>query len=441
LPIASAGIRTRSGLETSVILPEVPIKQNAAWPAIRGLLRDRPFRAFLIANTTERFAASAMTVMVSFQIYQITQTPWSLGWLGLVEAVPGVTLILYGGHIADVHSRRKIALITGAMLTVLAGSLALASTTSSTILLPVIYIVAFLSACVRAFESPAATGLQAQILPLGELVRGVSLLNSIARLADVIGPVIGGFAWATLGPVGIFAIIAGLFALSTLVLAMGVPERGASYGAGSEGNAWQRIIEGIRYVMHNEILLGSMMLDLFAVFFGGVTALLPIFATDILHAGPTGFGLLRAASSAGSVVAALAAARHPPQRRAGLALHWAVGGFGLAVIIFGFSRNLSLSLAMLFLAGLCDGLSVVVRQSIMRLVSPERLRGRISAVRSVFVGSANELGAFESGMAAGLLGTTWAVVGGGLITLAVVGVTASRAPRLRRLNLRHLAPQ
>ena len=200
-----------------------------------------------------------------------------------------------------------------------------------------------------------------------------------------------------------------------------------------------RIAEGLRYVFHDQILLGSMALDLFAVFFGGATALLPVFATDILHVGPVGFGLLRSASAGGSLAAALMAGRFLPQRQAGKALLAVIGGFGVSMVVFGLSRDLALSLLALFVAGLCDGTSVVIRRAILRLASPDPMRGRIAAVKSVFVGSSNELGAFESGMAAALIGAAPAVWAGGLVTLGIVAFTAWRAPLLRRLDLVRLA--
>jgi MFS family permease len=199
-----------------------------------------------------------------------------------------------------------------------------------------------------------------------------------------------------------------------------------------------RIIEGIRIVWHDEILIGSMALDLFAVFFGGATALLPIFATEILHVGPAGFGLLRAAQSLGALAAMLVAVRHPPRRHAGLALFAAIAGFGVAIITFALSTSFVLSFLALAVAGMCDGVSMVVRQAIQRLMVPGPMRGRISAVRSVFINASNELGDVESGVLASVAGPVATVWIGGVITLGVVAVTAIRAPRLRRLNLAEL---
>ncbi len=405
---------------------------------ILDLLRGRDFRSFLLANAFERVAASGMTVLLGFQVYALTHKPLDLGWLGLAEAIPGVTLVLYGGHIADRISRRRIVLATSAMLTLLAAALAALSGLPRATLLGGIYVIAFLSGVVRAFENPAASGMEAQVVPLAQLMRGVALLATTGRLADVFGPILAGFAWAAIGARDTYAAIAVLFALTCVMLAF-VSERPPPAHAKGDNDTWRRMWEGVRYVFRDQILVGSMALDLFAVFFGGATALLPAFATDILHVGPTGFGLLRAASGAGSMVAALVAARLVPERRAGLILHAVVGGFGISMVVFGFSRSLWLSLAALFVAGICDGLSMLIRRAILRLASPEPMRGRIAAVKSVFVGSSNEIGAFESGFLASLIGTTASVWAGGLVTLGIVGFAAWKLPKLLKLDFATLA--
>jgi hypothetical protein len=250
--------------------------------------------------------------------------------------------------------------------------------------------------------------------------------------------VLAGFAWATLGALLTYATIAALLLLSAAWMLLGIRDRPALPRSSHDGT-WRRIIEGVSYVFRDEILLGSMALDLFAVFFAGANALLPIFANDILHVGPEGFGLLRSASAAGALVAALAATRLLPARRAGIALHAIIAAFGLCIIIFALSRNFALSLAALFLAGLCDGTSMVIRHAILRLASPDALRGRIAAVKNVFTGSSNELGTFQSGLTASLLGASPTLCLGGAITLGLVGVVAWRARSLRGIDLEKLA--
>ncbi len=403
------------------------------------LLRDPVFRAFLAANMAERFAAAAMTVLLGFQVYELTHDPLDLAWLGLVEAIPGISLVLYGGHLADRRSRRRIMLVAAALLSVLAAGVAVVSGGQHRHALALLFLLAFLAGVVRAFENPASSGLEAQVVPIQQVLPGIALLATTGRLADVLGPVAGGLAWGTLGPVWTYSAIAAVFAASCVAILLGVPEQPLPNRGPDGQSTVQQIAEGVRYVARDQILLGSMLLDLFAVFFGGATALLPVFATSILHVGPVGFGLLRSASAAGSLLAALLAGRLLPQRRAGQVLLAVIGGFGVSIVVFGLSRSLPLSLAALFAAGLCDGISVVIRRAILRLASPEGMRGRIAAVKSVFVGSSNELGAFESGVAASLLGASAAVWGGGLVTLGIVAATAWWAPRLRRLDLVDLA--
>jgi MFS family permease len=403
------------------------------------LLRNRDFRSFLIANALERFAASAMTVLLGLHVYELTHNLLDLGWLGFAEALPSLTLALYGGHVADRHSRRRIVMITATLLAILAACLAVI-TGAGVVGLETILLVAFLSGVIRAFESPAASGMEAQVVPVGHLMRGVSALVTTGRLADMVGPAVGGIAWSLVGREATYATIAVLFALAGAVLLADGRERPFAPPEGvHEEGIWTRIAKGLRFVFRDQVLAGSMALDLFAVFFGGATALLPAIATDVLHAGPTGLGLLRSSVSAGSLIAALGASRFIPTRRAGWVFNGVVAGFGVSMVVFGFSRSLPLSLAALFSSGLCDGVGMIIRRAIIRLATPDALRGRVSAVRMIFVGSSNELGALESGIAASLLGAAPAIWGGGLVTLAIVGVTVLIAPKLRGLDIDALA--
>ena len=402
-----------------------------------SLLRDPVFRAVMVSGVLGRFGASAFGVLLGFQVFEVTGDPLDLGLLGLIEAVPGIGLVLYGGHVADRLRRRSILLVTSALFVVLALAAAGASAWTPGRVGP-LFGVAFLLGVVRAFEDPAASGLEAAVVPLRGLVRGMALLATTGRLAGVLGPVLGGFAWAWLGPVATYGAIGAVFAASFAAL-LPVPDAAQPAVEHDGQPALVRIIEGVRFVFRDQVLLGSMLLDLFAVFFGGATALLPAVAAGILHVGPVGFGLLRGASAAGSLVAAVLAARLLPERRAGWALIWVIGGFGVSIIVFGLSSVLWLSLAALFAAGFCDGLSVVIRRAILRLAAPEGMRGRIAAVKSVFVGSSNELGAFESGVAASLLGVSAAIWSGGVVTLLIVAGTAALMPKLRRMDLGAMA--
>lgn len=405
-----------------------------------GPLRDPlwsngEFRAFAAANFVERFAAAAITVMLAFHVYDVRNEPLDIALLGFVQVIPAVTLSLHGGDVADRLPRRTIVLVTTFLLAVLAAILALASQWDGPGMLGILLVAAFVSASLRAYFNPAAVGLEAQVLPVEQVLRGVPILSTTARIADMLGPVAMGFLWAWAGAGATYATLATLFAIGCFVYFAGIgPKPILVRGDGT--SPITRIRDGIVFVFQNQVLIGSMALDLFAVFFGGAASLLPIFATDILDAGPQGFGLLRGAIAAGSLVAAFAAIRFMPKEQAGLALHGIIAGFGVSMIVFGLSTSFWLSMAALFCAGICDGLSMVLRHAILRLASPEHMRGRIAAVRMVFVGCSNELGAVQSGVMTSLLGPARAVVTGGMLTLAVVGVVAWRMPMLRSLDLR-----
>jgi MFS family permease len=402
--------------------------------ALIELLRLKELRAFLVSAALASLAESALAVVLGVHVYALTHDALALGWLGLVEAIPAIGLVLVGGHVADRASRRRAAVAARAGMAVLAALLALTASTG----LLLFYAIAFLVGAVRAFEDPAVTGLEAEILPRGErMMNAVSLVASVGRVAGLAGPVLGGFAYELAGPVPTFVAVAVLLLGSALALQLGVATRAVPVHAG-EG-ALAAIGEGLRYVFRSQIIVGSMALDLFAVFFGGVNGLLPAFVEARLDEGPAAVGLLRAAASGGALVAMLVATRYPPRARAGLALHLAIGGFGLGIVVFGFSRDLTLCMVALAVAGACDGISVIVRRAIVRIAAPDALRGRVAAVRGLFLNASNELGAFESGMAAALVGIAPAVWAGGLVTLAVVAVTAWRAPELRRLDLTRFA--
>ncbi len=407
----------------------------------KELLRLPEFRAFLFANTLERFAASGMTVLLGFQIYELTKNPLNLGLLGLVEAIPGLGLVLFGGHFADIWSRRRMVVTTVSGLGTLAVIMAIASMLKPSGLHFLLYGVGFVTAGMKAFQTPAATGLEAQVLPLGQVMKGVPLIASCGRTADVVGPVAAGFLWAYAGPTGTYATLATILFATALTIFVRIGEKPPVHSGNANGNVIQRIREGIGYVFRNQILVGSMALDLFAVFFGGATALLPMFATDILHVGPEGFGLLRSATAAGALTAAVLATRYMPSKNAGRVLHAVIAVFGVSMIVFGTSTWFWLSMLALFVAGICDGVSMVIRHAVMRLASPEEMRGRIAAVRSVFVGSSNELGALQIGFSASLLGPVLAVMTGGTITLAIVAFIALRSPKLLHLDLAHLKPE
>ena len=403
----------------------------------RPLLARREFRALIGARSTNALATSALATVVAFQTYEITRDPLSLGWLGLVEAIPALSLVLFGGHLADRRDRRAIVIISSAIVTLCAVALAVLSSSGALTLLGILAVI-FATGVASGFERPALTALEAQVVPREEAARGVSILSSVSQGGAILGPAVGGIAIAIVGIASTYAGIALLLAISTASLSLisrkPIPERIA------DEPVLRSLLGGVRYVARTPALVGSMALDLFAVFFGGAIALLPIFATDILHVGPVGLGVLRTAPSVGALLVMLIATRRPPSRHAGRTLLLCVAGFGLSMIVFGASTIFAVSLVALFFAGVTDGVSMIIRNTILRVLSPERIRGRVASVNWVFIGASNELGAFESGIAARLFGTVPSVVGGGILTLAVVGVTAWLVPSLRSLDLDTAAP-
>jgi MFS family permease len=403
----------------------------------RPLLSQPEFRALLGARLTNTLAGSALATVVAFQTYEITRDPLSLGWLGLTEAIPALSLVLFGGHVADRRDRRTIVLVTSGIVTLCAAVFAALSATGSLGLLGILVVI-FVTGIASGFERPALSAFEAQIIPRSQAVRGVSFSSSVSETGFIVGPAMGGIAIAVIGLPATYALIAVLLAISTGCLALispkPMPER-------IEGEPFmQTLLGGIRYVARSPALLGSMALDMFAVFFGGAIALLPIFATDILHVGPVGLGLLRTAPSVGALLVMLIATRRPPSRHAGATLLICVAGFGLSMIVFGLSTIFWVSLAALFVSGVTDGISMIIRQTIVRVLSPDRIRGRVASVNWVFIGASNELGAFESGVAARLFGTSTSVIGGAILTLAVVGLVAATVPSLRHLELEKAEP-
>lgn len=408
-------------------------------PSALTLLRRGEFRAFVLALVLAASAESALSVLLGVTVYQLTRDPLALAWLGLIEAAPAIALVLIGGHVADRLPRRRVVVACRLAMAALTAGVALAAALAEGDFLPILYTLAFCIGIVRAFKDPAYSGLEAQVVPAALAVQAASLLGSTGRAFRLAAPVAGGFLYDAAGPAATYATIAALLAASALVLLVFLPHRPVLTSHAETGGMVANIGDGLRYVFRNQILVGSMALDLFAVFFGGMMGLLPMFG-DMLGVGAQGVGIMRAALSAGGLTAMAVAIRYPPRERAGIALLIAVAGFGVAVIGFGLSTSFHLSVALLFIMGACDGVSMVVRHAIVRLAAPEGMRGRIAAVRMVFLNSANELGDFESGVAAHLVGPALAVAGGGAITLAVVVVTALVAPKLRRLNLLELKP-
>ena len=404
-------------------------------------LRIKDFRLFVSARFFLTVATQMQGVIVGWQIYQITGDALALGMIGLAEALPFMTVILYAGHLADIISRKKIILVAVSGFLVCSMLLLLFTLHLSAVLdtmgaLP-IYGVICLTGVARGFAGPSFSAFLAQLVTRDLYSSAAAWNSTVWQTAAVSGPAIGGLLYGYFGIQTAYGVVAALIIVSLLCVA-GIVARPLTLSEKKE-TLRERLEAGVRFVFGNQVFLGALSLDLFAVFFGGAVALLPIFADEILHVGPQGLGLLRAAPALGAVLMGLFLAHRPPMEGAGRYLLICVAGFGLCMIAFALSTSFYFSLAILAISGSLDSVSVVIRSTIMQLLTPDDMRGRVSAVNSVFIGSSNEIGSFESGVAARLLGLVPSVVFGGSMTLLVVGVTAKVAPKLRQLDLREIA--
>ncbi len=398
-------------------------------------LRYKDFQFFILARLVSVFAVQMQAVVVGWQVYEKTKDPLSLGLIGLCEIIPAVSVSLYAGHIADKTDRRFIILscIIGMLLCYL--TLTVLSLPGYDSEVWQIYLVIFASGIARGFMFPALSAFAAQLVPKQFFSNAAAWNSTVWQVAAVGGPALGGILYGFSGATLAYSIVSTLIFISLFlflkVSRKEVPE------ISEDDTISERLLSGIRYVFKHQVILGALSLDLFAVLFGGAVALLPIFAGEILLVGPEGLGLLRASPSIGASIMALFLAYKPPLERAGKILLSCVAGFGICMIFFALSRNFYLSVIILAISGMLDNVSVVIRATVVQTNTPENMRGRVSAVNSIFIGSSNELGAFESGVAAKILGTVPSVVFGGLMTILVVAITSFKAPKLRNLNLKH----
>jgi predicted MFS family arabinose efflux permease len=373
--------------------------------------------------------------VVGWQVYALTKDPLSLGMVGLAEALPFIAAALYAGHVADRHNRKTLALMALA-IQVLCGVALVILTVRADLFLGKgvwpIYAVVGASGLARSFLQPARTALGAEIVPRDTYTNAVTWRSSLWQFAAVIGPAVGGMIYGFSGPQLAYVVECVLCAIALVLFARIAYTRHPRIA--DEGTIGQNLTIGIRWLLTQRELLGAQFLDLFSVLFGGAPALLPIFASEILHVGPQGLGVLRAAPAGGAVLISLLLV-HRRLRKAGPTLFWCVAAFGMCWILFALSRSFWVSLLLLIVSGMVDNVSVVIRSTLLTLRTPQHLLGRVSAVNQIFIGSSNEIGSFESGVAAKLLGTIRSVIFGGIVTLSVVGVTAWKNPPLRKLDV------
>lgn len=405
-------------------------------------LRIPRFARLVVMLFTLTLGIQIQGTVVGWQVYDLTKDPLALGMIGLAEALPAISMALYAGHVVDRNDRRRVALVAlwvlvgcSVALWLLAGVRPLGVEMLTRTRLTAIYGVIVVSGVARAFLQPARQALSAELVPRSLYANAITWRSGAWQLASVIGPALGGLLYAVGGTRLAYGVDAVLVTVATMVL-ISITHRSPERGVMQE-SVFDSVTGGVRFVFREPVLLGALTLDLFSVFFGGAVALLPIFAAEILHVGPTGLGLLRASPAVGAVVMGVVLARRRDWDHTGRVLFTAVAGFGVCMVLFSLSRSFALSAALLIASGMFDMVSVVVRSTLLQTRTPEGMLGRVSSVNQIFVGSSNEIGMFESGVTARWWGATGSVLVGGLATLGVVGVIAWAVPSLRRLGRLH----
>lgn len=400
-------------------------------------LRIKEFNIFLALRFVLVFAWSMQFIVVEWQVYSLTKDPLSLGLIGLMEIIPALGMALFAGHIVDQKEKRNLFLLIIALFSLISLGLFLISSDSITwdkkTILYSIYAFVFFGGLLRSFFGPTIFSLIALIVPKKIYPNAATWSSSTWQMASILGPAIGGF---TINWIGVHWSLCIIFILVMIALFLGSliskkPVMNPKIGE----PVLQSLKEGVRFVFNTKAILGALTLDMVAVLFGGAVALLPIFAQDILKVGSEGFGILRAAPAVGAFLTMLITAYIPISKNAGLKLLVAIFGFGISIIAFGLSTIFWVSVVALFFSGVTDGVSMVIRQTILQLKTPDHMRGRVASVNTMFVGSSNELGAFESGVTAKLMGTVTAVVFGGSMTILTVLTTGIISPSFRKLDL------
>ena len=404
-------------------------------------LRFREFRSYLGMRFFFTFAYQMQAVIIGFHIYHLTKDPLALGLIGLCEAIPAIGIALYGGYIADKSEKRGLLLkiflcvFLCSLIMLIATSQQMHAYVPVSYIIPIMYVMVFGIGLARGFFGPATFSLMAQIIPK-ELYPNSTTWNSSSYMtASILGPAAGGLVYGFFGITVTYLVII-LFIAIALLCIFFFKKHPPQYIP--KESIMKSLTEGVQFVFKNKMMLGAMSLDLFSVFFGGAVALLPVFANDILKVGSEGLGFMRAAASGGAVLTMLVMTRFSPMNKPWRNLLIAVVGFGTSIICYGLSKNFYITLIFLFLEGSFDSISVIIRSTIMQLLTPDEMRGRVSAVNSMFIGSSNEIGAFESGLTAKLMRTVPAVVFGGCMTILVAGITYSKTKSLLGLTLQEI---
>ena len=402
-------------------------------------LRIREFNIFLLLRFIMVFSWAMQFIVIEWEVYSLTKSALSLGIVGLMEVVPAILMALFAGHFVDQNEKKG--LLFKCIIGFLVISLGLFLLTwepfrgnlSAKTILYSIYFLVFLGGIVRAFLGPTIFSLLSLIVPKNLYSNAATWSSSVWQISSVLGPAAAGFSITIIGVSGsmLTVLACSFLALITLSQISKKPILNPKIGE----PIMQSLKEGVKFVYNNKTILGAISLDMVAVLFGGAVALLPIYAQDILKVGPEGFGVLRAAPALGAFITMFISAYVPLNKNAGIKLLFSIFAFGICIIVFGISTLFWLSVIALFLSGVVDGISVVIRQTILQLKTPDHMRGRVAAVNSIFVGSSNELGAFDSGLTAKLMGTVTSVVFGGTMTLIIVVFTGFASPTFRKLDL------
>ena len=399
------------------------------------------FLKYTLARFLLVVSLEMLSVAVGWQVYEITHRPLDLGYVGLAQFLPGFALFLFAGHAADLFDRRRLLMWCYGGFALCSALLLLISWRAPQSV-HLIYGVLVLLGAVRSFNWPASRAILPQLVPEEHFANAVAWNSSVFQIATIAGPAIGGIIYALFrGPDLVYAIAV---SISILAMVMTMRIRILTATRSKEPVSLRTVFAGFRFIWDKKLILGSISLDMFAVLLGGAVALLPVYAREILHTGPSGLGLLRSAPGVGAAVMAIVVAHQPIRRRAGMTMLLCVAGFGVFTIAFGISRSLILSLLALFLVGASDMVSVIIRATLVQIATPDEMRGRVNAVDMLFIGVSNELGEFESGFTAQWFGTVPAVVLGGVGTLIVIGIWAWLFPELRKadqLTVAELAPQ